>query len=188
MKIKTLNVKEYINEKDKSDCLVTKDLEIKLGDVEDRTASFIISTGSVDTSGDTVNPDGFDFSNFDKNPQVLWQHNRDQLPIGKCISHQKIENGHIATVEFVPAEISPFAEQVFQMVKGGFLNAVSIGFIPTDLDPNSFGGYDIHELSLFEFSIVTVPCNPECLVVNKPQEKAFDIDKIKRIKKLKLYK
>lgn len=184
MKIKTLNVKEYVREEDKTHCIVSKDLQISDVDVEDRKISFVISTGSVDTSGDIVNPDGFDFTNFDKNPQVLWSHDREQLPVGKCVSHRQIENGHVATVEFVPAEISPFAEQVFQLVKNGFLNAVSIGFIPTDLDPNSFGGYDINKLSLFEFSIVTVPCNPECLVINT--EKKINIQKTKRIKRINI--
>lgn len=77
-----------------------------------------------------------------------------------------MDNGWKAVVEFVPANVSPFAEQVYQMVKGGFLSAVSIGFLPTDIDPNSHGGFTINKCFLFEFSVVTVPANPEALLID----------------------
>ncbi|GBR14121.1 HK97 family phage prohead protease [Gluconobacter frateurii] len=193
-KTKHLNIKEFVSlDKDqREDVLVTKDVSIKLEDVdsESRTASFIITTGTPDTSADVVVPDGVDFTFFDKNPVVLWQHNRDELPVGKCISHKKISNGHIATVEFAPSEMNPKAEQIFQLVKSGFLSAVSVGFIPTDLEPNSYGGYTINNCFLFEFSIVTVPANPECLIVEqtKPKSKSMSNKMAKAKMLIKLYK
>ena len=128
MKIKHLNVKEFANlEKDqREDVLVTKDVSINLEDVdtESRTATFIITTGTPDTSDDVVVPDGVNFDYFDRNPVVLWQHNRDELPLGKCISHKQISNGHIATVQFATADMNPKSEQVFRLIKEGFLSAV----------------------------------------------------------------
>lgn len=195
-KTKHLNIKEFVRlDKDqREDVLVTKETSIHLDDVdlENRTATFIITTGTPDTSDDVVVPEGVDFRFFDKNPVVLWQHNRDELPVGKCISHKQINNGHIATVQFATEDMNPKAEQVFRLIKEGFLSAVSVGFIPTDLEPNSYGGYTINNCYLFEFSIVTVPANPECLVVDdeQPETKRISItNKLAKTKMLiKLYK
>ncbi|MBS1016879.1 HK97 family phage prohead protease [Acetobacter persici] len=181
-----ISLKEYSKLKDyeKRDAIVVKDIDINADEGESRTASFIITTGTPDTDRDIILPDGIDFTYFNRNPVVLWQHDKDQLPVGKCISVQKIDNGWKATVEFISKDISPFADTVYQMVKSGFLNAVSIGFLPTDLDPNEYGGLTINKCNLFEFSIVTIPANPECLVVDV--NKNIKLTKLK--KKIQLYK
>lgn len=181
-----ISLKEYakLDEIKKRDAIVVKDIDITADEGEARTASFIITTGTPDTDRDVINPDGVDFTYFNRNPVVLWQHDKDQLPVGKCISVQKIDNGWKATVEFVSADISPFADSVYKMIKSGFLGAVSIGFIPTDLDPNEYGGLTINKCNLFEFSIVTIPANPECLMVDNL--KTIKLRKLK--KKLQLYK
>lgn len=192
MKIKQLSIKEFTEEKDKSNSIVIKDYAVNLEAVEDRTATFIITTSTPDTVQDIIDPDGVDLTNYMKNPQFLWQHDRDQLPIGKCLSISKVPNGLKATFEFISADIYEFADTAFKMVQNGFLNAVSVGFIPTDIDPNEHGGFTINKWILFEVSLVTVPANPEALIVEdtpEPEKKFKNkIEVFKRKKLLSIYK
>jgi phage head maturation protease len=60
----------------------------------------------------------------------------------------------------------------------GFLNATSVGFRPLEWtlskDPSRGAdewepGADFHRAELVEFSIVSVPCNPEALLEATPQ-------------------
>lgn len=178
MKIKTINLDEYVtlDTKEKRNTIVLKDLNSTVDIEDNRTASFIITTSTPDTDKDIIVPEGIDFTHYQKNPVVLWQHNRDQLPIGKCVGLTRTGKGWKAEVQFPPEGVYSFADDVYQMVKAGYLNAVSIGFIPTDVDPNRLKGYTINECSLFEFSIVTVPANPECLIVNDTSKSLTDND------------
>jgi HK97 family phage prohead protease len=142
--------------------------EIKAVDGEARAFDFVISTASVDRYGDTVAVDGWKLSNFRKNPVVLWMHDNSMLPVGKA-SNIRVEDGKLkARVEFTPAELVRYNDIVFEMIKGGFLSATSVGFIPLKYafvdDPERRFGIDFQEQELLEFSIVTVPANQEALV------------------------
>lgn len=67
-------------------------------------------------------------------------------------------------MEFIDGSINPAAEQVFQLVKAGFLRACSVGFCP--LDPpmvNAKGGNDYGRVELLEVSLVPVPAQPAAL-------------------------
>lgn len=151
----------------------------KGGGTTDRSLTFIISTGSVDRQSDTVSADGWDFTNYQKNPVVCWAHNYDMLPIAAASKVWKQGASIKASADFVPADmpvIGPFADAVFQMYKGGFLNATSVGFMPTawewSNDDDRPYGIDFTEQELLEFSAVPVPANPEALL----QAKAAGID------------
>ncbi|MBF0892760.1 hypothetical protein HKD28_15315 [Gluconobacter sp. LMG 1744] len=176
MAIKTLTVKEYagLSKDQRQDTIVTKDVISSITANDDRTATFIITTGTPDRDQDIVVPSGISIKQYLKNRVVLWGHDQSILPIAKCIDIRPVENGWQATVEFASASMNPMAEQVFQLVKGGFLNAVSIGFIPTDLELNDLGGYTITKSELFEFSIVNVPANPEALIVEDEEALVMD--------------
>jgi HK97 family phage prohead protease len=95
-------------------------------------------------------------------------HDSTRPPLGQA-SKVRIEDGKLkARVHFDAAEIDPFAEQIFQKIKSGSLRATSVGFIPTKYnfvdDPERRFGIDFLEQELLEFSIVTVPANPEALI------------------------
>ena len=185
-----LTVKEYVNTpKDvRKDALVIKDFTSSITASDDRTATFIITTGTPDREQDIVVPKGISIEHYLKNKVVLWGHDQTILPIGKCIEIQPTDNGWQATVEFAPAEANPMAEQVYQLVKGGFLSAVSIGFIPLELELNDLGGYTITKTELFEFSIVNVPANPEALIIEEHKSINNTVKNSRRIKLLELYK
>lgn len=139
--------------------------EVVAGAEDTRRLRFTISTASTDRDRDQINPAGWRLDAYRQNPVVLWAHSYHDLPVAKATSIG-IEAGRlVAEAEFVPAGISPFADTVYQLVKGGFLSATSVGFRPLKWMRNEErGGYDIEEADLMEFSIVPVPSNPEALV------------------------
>lgn len=127
-----------------------------------RSMRFCISTAGVDRDNDTVDAKGWLLDNYKRNPVVLWAHDYDELPVGKATSIG-VEGGRlIADAEFAD---HPFADTVFRLLKGGFLNATSVGFRPATYKMNEArGGLDFETQELLEFSIVPVPANPEALI------------------------
>ena len=105
--------------------------------------------------------------NYNKNPVVLWAHQYDSPPIGKALSINLKGKKTIARVLFADAETYEFADTIYRLAKGGFLNTVSVGFIPMeweDGDGEKVPRRTYTKQELLEFSIVPVPSNPEALV------------------------
>ncbi len=146
------------------------DVEVEVGKdgtnaYEGRRVKFVITTSAPDRENDVVETPGIETSNFEKNPVVMWAHDYRQLPIGRCVAIERYPTKMIATVEFAPAEMNPLAEQVFRMIKGGFLKACSIGFRPLGWDYNEErGGVDFQKAEMLEFSVCPIPANAEALV------------------------
>lgn len=134
----------------------------------ERCIDFVISTESVDRMGDTIAVDGWKLANYRKNPVVLWAHDSKMMPVAKA-SNIRVEDGKLkARAEFMPREISGFADAVYRAFKAGFLNAVSVGFSPikyafSEEDGRTWG-IDFLEQELLEFSCVPIPANAEALV------------------------
>lgn len=142
--------------------------EIKTEEIKGRKIPFVISTNDVDRDGDVVSVDGWDLKNYQKNPVVLWAHDYRRLPVGR--GHDvKVDGGSLrAVAEFAAKEVSEFADEVYRMVVGKFLSAVSVGFVPrkwafSEENGRQFG-IDFLEQELLEFSVVPVPANPNALV------------------------
>ena len=133
---------------------------------EKRTATFTITTGAVDRDNDTIAPDGWEVANYLKNGVVLWGHDYGSLPIGKALNVTPSGDGLKSTVQFPPKGVHPFADTVFELVKGGFLSATSVGFRPIEwtINEERSGGVDFKKQELLEWSIVPVPANPEALI------------------------
>jgi HK97 family phage prohead protease len=133
-----------------------------------RKVRFVFSDGSVDRMGDTLNPAGWQLDEYLKNPVVLFAHKADQPPIGRA-SNIRVENGQLkGDVEFATKEEYEFADTIYRLVKGGWVNACSVGFQPLDhtfsKDPDRPYGVDFHKQSLMEVSIVPVPALGSALV------------------------
>ena len=56
---------------------------------------------------------------------------------------------------------------MYGLIKGGVLNAVSIGFSPIESEPIKGGGWRYTKWELLEISVVAVPANPNALVVQR---------------------
>lgn len=147
---------------------------IKSIDPDTRTITFIASTQNEDRYGDCVMVEGWDTSNYAKNPVFLWAHDSSQLPIGKCVGLAKQMGSKPALVQkiqFATADENPFADNVFKLYKGGYLSAVSVGFIPHEMslrmdeETGYITGYDFTKQELLELSAVPVPANSEALAL-----------------------
>jgi HK97 family phage prohead protease len=71
-------------------------------------------------------------------------------------------------IEFASAETYPFADQIFRLVRGGYISAVSVGFKPVDWDfakePSRMGGIDFKRQELLEISVTPIPANQNALI------------------------
>jgi hypothetical protein len=147
--------------------------EIKqIGDEDNRTLQFTISTPDVDRDGDTIAIDGWRLTDYEKNPVVLWAHDIRVPPIA---TSQKtwIEGNKLKSIAaFLPQDLAQhdhvkFADMIFQMYKHKIMRAVSVGFRPIKYAENQErGGWypiDFLEQELLEYSGVPVPSNPNAL-------------------------
>lgn len=132
-----------------------------------RIIRFTFSDGSVDRSGDTIDPKGWELDSFQKNPVALWAHASYAPPIGRASNVGAVKGKLMGDIEFMSAEISPFADSIYRMVQGGFIKAVSVGFIPLEYayvnDKDRPWGIDFKRQELLEISVCPVPCNPNAL-------------------------
>jgi HK97 family phage prohead protease len=130
-----------------------------------RVVKTIITGPEKDRYGDTVNNEGWDFKNYEKNPVVLWAHSQRDAPIARSLELKQKRKLWESTDEFATAEQNPFAETIFQLVKGKFVNATSVGFLPTDFDfDDETWTFDFKKQELLEHSFVPVPAYPKALV------------------------
>ena len=138
---------------------------------DDNTAIAAISTDGIDRDKEVLLPKGVDFDNYNKNPVVLWAHDYSSTPVGKS---QWIKQGR----KYIKAKWewadTAKAQEIKQLWDGGFLSAVSVGFIaskgheptPDEIKKNPAWAevrWVVDEWELLEFSIVPVPANPEAL-------------------------
>ena len=101
--------------------------EIKTLHEGERAVERYISTRSVDRDREVLDPAGVILDAYKKNPVVLWAHDYSQPPIAKSEWVRRDEFG--VKSKTVYAE-TPRAEEVWQLVKGGFLQTASVGFLP----------------------------------------------------------
>ncbi len=137
-------------------------------DGQARTIRFVFSDGTVDRAGDRIDPEGWDTEDFLKNPVALWAHDSYSPPIGRASNIGPVAGKLMGDIEFMPADISAFADSVFRMVQGGYVKAVSVGFRPIEWtftnDKDRPYGIDFTKQELLEISVCPVPCNPNALL------------------------
>ena len=144
----------------------TKLLEVGV-EQRDRVIRMLASNDTEDRHGDTIDPSGWQLDDYNANPVILWGHDKSALPIGKAINASITQRGLELSIQFPTADQYQFAATVYELIKGGFLNAGSVGFMPMDYTLNDNGGFNFLKQSLLEFSIVTIPSNPDALVLAK---------------------
>lgn len=153
-----------------------KNYELKRIDIDEDEKAFIatITTSAIDRDNEVVLPKGGNYEDFLKNPVILFGHNYNAMPVARAL-WVKAQGGRIVA-KGVPAP-TQIGSEVYELIKGGFLNAVSIGFKPID---DEFGPPTTKELEkhpdwsgvktvyrkwkLLEFSVVPVPSNPDALI------------------------
>jgi len=157
--------------------------EIKADD-EERTITAVISTDAIDRDNEILLPKGVNFEQYLKNPVVQWAHDYSSPPIARTLWITRGRKQITAKAKFAD---TVFADEVYNLYKGGFLKAFSVGFIPTkshiptpdDIKKKPEWAeasrvYDNWEL--LEFSAVPVPSNPEALAT-AVKSKAISVSK-----------
>lgn len=137
-------------------------------DLGDGVLEAVITTSSVDRHNENIDTGGIDTSTYMANPVVLYGHDYEGLPIGKTLKLTEMKNKIKARFQLAVTEY-PFAQTVYEMVKGGYLNAVSIGGIVREWSDDY---RTIVKMDMVEFSVVPVPANPEALITARSFEEA----------------
>lgn len=140
-------------------------------DEKKRTILFVASTETEDRMGDIIRQSGWKLEEYRRNPVGLWCHDsagwtaKGGMPVCRGI-RTAVERGELHWLAQFPTEAEyEFGALVFRMAANGYLNAVSVGFIPIKfsfLDGGS--GIEFTEQTLIEISIVPVPANPDALI------------------------
>lgn len=137
--------------------------ETQTVDEGERKIAFTVSTGDVDRDGDTIDPKGWVLDHYKKNPVILWHHDTSIPPIAKAESIE-VKDGKLRSVAvFPPKGVHPFADTIFELTKGGWLNAASVGFHGIERAPRADKGFDYRKQELYEWSILPVPSHREAL-------------------------
>lgn len=168
--------------------IIGKKFEIKSEldsvDVENATAIFVLSTVDIDRHGDVIHQDSWQLDNFLKNPVFLEQHMSWEFPLGKFVEIYTEEDPNrtdgakrlVGKVKFAVEEYDR-AKVAFALVANGFMNAVSVGFIPHDVEYNSdLDAFIMRDCELLEVSLVSVPANPMALAKMMAKAEAKGID------------
>lgn len=148
--------------------------EIIEKNIDEGSYVVLASNDIVDRMDEIIDPKGWDLENYRKNPVILWAHNYNGLPVGKSLWIKKSEKGLIAKIKFAN---TPMGQEIRQLIDEGILNAVSVGFQPTEssTDEHVISEYTkakkpkkpcrrvYLKQELLEVSVVSVPANPSAL-------------------------
>ena len=121
-----------------------------------------ITDATLDRDGDIIEPSGCMHSNFDLNPVVLAEHDKVKL-IGKATIEVKPDSV-FAIIEFAP---SALGDHYCMMAKKGFINAISIGYRTYKSEKLNGTRWRVLSWDLTEISLVSIPCNPNALIVRR---------------------
>jgi HK97 family phage prohead protease len=130
--------------------------------------TFCISDETKDRDGDVIALKGWQLDNYRRNPVVLWAHDRSQLPVGKSLAVYESGGRLMSLDQF--SEDHELGCSVKKLYRGGYLNAVSVGFMVREARPRKEGGFDILSQELLEHSAVPIPSNPNALVEARAAE------------------
>ncbi len=152
--------------------LVHKILDFEVDQVDDAARTFwaVASTGQVDRQGDLIEPTGWDFANFLKNPVIPWAHDYAAPPVAKALALRVDGDRLLFQAQFPTAQEYAFADTIYQLYRGGYLRAFSVGFAPLQselvvhqMNGRALTGTRYLKQELYEISCVTLPANPQAL-------------------------
>ncbi|HWA29127.1 MAG TPA: HK97 family phage prohead protease [Lacunisphaera sp.] len=147
-------------------------------DEKNRTVRVIASTSAID-SYDEIVDQNWRLERYNKNPVVLYGHNRGgflgmggdprwTLPIGfstEVTARDRLE----ATLNFVDEKANPMAVEVWEQYRQRSMRAVSVGFYPHDVYREVRDDVEIYHLDdneLFEISAVPLPANADAVALS----------------------
>ncbi len=152
-------------------------LEVKSTDEGARVVEAIGSDATLDRDQEILDPEGWDLANFRKGGgPVLFAHNHWDLPVAKAAV--KLDDDKLKfKIQFPEPEVYGFSDTVYRLVKAGYLNSLSVGFIPKSWEYPEDRTDRVYrictEMELLEVSFVPVPANPNAIVTSRSMMKAL---------------
>ena len=162
---------------------------------ESRVLRYVITNESQDRYGDVVRVAGAKLDNYLKNPVVMMAHRHDMPPIGKTVdlACDKQSKQIVASGLFLDGrtDMTGVSDTAFKLAQSGAMPGCSIGFMPVKANrPQSAeertklgvgeNGYEFLEWELLEWSVCSIPANPDALQLNALlkciAEKTIDVD------------
>lgn len=136
---------------------------------------FVLSDETKDRHGDILDVDNWDLSAFKKAPRMLVDHDhRVEKIVGKWtdIKTEKATKRRLIASPYFH-EITELSRETKRMVEEGFLDTVSVGFIPHYEEIKGTDGKTDYKVTyeLIEVSLVTVPANPSARILKQLLEK-----------------
>jgi phage head maturation protease len=143
---------------------------------------FVASTATLDRYHEIIEPAGWRLDSYRRNPVFQNAHNYGDVifTLGKAVSTEVRAVGAgqalCQRIQFA-TDVNPMARIAYGLYRGGFLNAVSVGFIPLRWEEpsgtNGKHGTDgasiprrrYLEQELLEVSAVAIPANPDALAL-----------------------
>lgn len=163
---------------------ITRIAEIRAINSESRTATFTISTESIDRHGTVFKLEGWDLSVYERNPIVCYNHNSGGDNPDTIIGTSRVYkegNSLMGEVRFEDEGDNPIADKVWNKINKGTLKMASVGARVHDY---RFGNADRGEdtgtiyftrQELLEWSVVSVGSNPDAF-----KRSTDSVDEIKR--------
>lgn len=141
------------------------------GEDSRRIVSVVVSSGNADRAGDIIRQEGVSLKNYISNPVVLFGHDHGN-PVATAENVKMAENQITADAVFPDAGAVAESDRVFNLIQSGIIRAVSIGIIATEMEwlPD-YSGLDFIKSEMIEFSFVSVPANPDALIIAADLEK-----------------
>lgn len=146
---------------------------------EDSKIIGIMSTIGCDSDNDILMPNGCDFSRYEKNSVICWNHALDLKPLGKIENIVVSDTDIRGELKF--SESYDEAVTVKNLIKEGILKTLSVGYIPVEIlkkGTKAFNDYaakfklDVTECVrivskwlIIETSVVAVPSNEDALIL-----------------------
>src|SRR5262245_5803996 len=141
------------------------------------TLDFVASTATLDRYHEIIEPAGWRLDSYRRNPVFQNAHNYGDVlfTLGKALVTEVRGFGAGSAlcqrIQFA-TEVNPVARIAYGLYRGGFLSAVSVGFIPLRWEDGgtSSGGAPAArrrylEQDLLEVSAVAIPANPDALAL-----------------------
>jgi hypothetical protein len=142
------------------------------------THDFVINTENVNEYKYRILTDGIDYTQYLRNPVVLYLHNREDFGknkggevIGRCVNLFKQDGKLIASIEF--DEKDEFSKKIADKVAGGFIRMASMyaDVIAASSEPELVKEGQLYETvtkcKLVEISIVPIGGNDDALKLSK---------------------
>jgi len=106
--------------------------ETKVLSEKERTAEFIASDQTIDSYNEIVRAAGWKFGRFKLNAPFVDSHDYSSIEklLGNVTSWKVAGDRLVESVKMLPEGISRLADVAWKMIAGGFVRAVSVGFMP----------------------------------------------------------